>query len=54
MKNKLSSLKVCQKYPATVDDGVTMSSENETVTWRTAHRETLPQWSALAKKLSLI
>ena len=35
-------------------DRVTLGNEDEKVTWWAAHRETLPHWSALVKKMLLI
>ena len=42
-----------QLYLATAD-GVTCDSEEEKLVWWAAHRDTLPHWVALVRKLLLI
>ena len=52
--NCIASL--AQELPAylAAAEGVTVSNENEKVDWWAAHRETLPNWAAVVKKLLLI
>ena len=47
---------LAQELPAylAAAEGVTVSNESEKVDWWAAHRETLPNWAAVVKKLLLI